>query len=61
MWKKINESSDELTEDEVFDDLYMVYLQLEKVRAKLNKSNSIKLRSKFMRPICDFMDFIDFS
>lgn len=50
----------ELTEDEIFKDIEKAYRQLEKVREKLDKSYDIKLREKYMTPICNAMNILDY-
>ena len=61
MWKKINESKrNEIYEDQVLMELDSVYHNLENIRDRLNKSTNIELREKYMRPIVDFMNWLDY-
>ena len=60
MWKRIDESHDELTEEEVINDLEVVYRQLEKVKTKLDQCYDVGLREKYMRHLCDFMNWLDY-
>lgn len=60
MWKRIDESQDELTEEEVINDLEVAYRQLEKVKAKLDQCYDVELREKYMRNLCDFMNWLDY-
>ena len=60
MWKKFNENADELSEEEVINDLEVAYRQLEKVKAKLDRSYDVELREKYMRHLCDFMNWLDY-
>jgi len=60
MWKRIDESQDELTEEEIISDLEVVYRQLEKVKAKLDQCYDVELREKYMRHLCDFMNWLDY-
>lgn len=59
MWKKLNESVEDVTEDEILKDLEGVYQQLENIRKKLNRSYDIELRMKYMRTISDVMNILD--
>lgn len=59
MWKKICESS-EISEQEVYKELEGVYRRLESIHSKLTKSTDIELRKKYMRPIVDFMNWMDY-
>ena len=60
MWKKINESNDEITEDEVVTELGFVYQKLENLQYRLNRSTDIELRNKYLREIVDFMNWLDY-
>lgn len=60
MWKKINESNDEITEDEVVTELGFVYQKLENLQDRLNRSTDIELRNKYLREIVDFMNWLDY-
>lgn len=67
MWRKkappakVSEADEgELTEDEVINDLEVVYRQLEKVKAKLDQCYDVELREKYMRHLCDFMNWLDY-
>lgn len=55
MWKKLTtESLDEISEDEIYNELEKVFNILDDIRDRLNRSTDIKLREKYMRPIVDF-------
>ncbi len=60
MWKKINESNDEITEDEVVKELGFIYQKLDDLQDRLNRSTNIELRNKYLREIVDFMDWLDY-
>ena len=60
MWKKINESNDEITEDEVVTELGFVYQKLEDLQDRLNRSTNIELINKYLREIVDFMNWLDY-
>lgn len=61
MWKKLNESKrNEIYEDQVLMELDSVYHTLENIRDRLNGSTDIELREKYLRPISDFMDWLDY-
>jgi hypothetical protein len=60
MWKKINESGEEISEDEIISDFEVVYQKLENIQNRLNKSTNIELREKYMRHIVDFMNWLDY-
>jgi hypothetical protein len=60
MWKKINESNEEISEDEIISDFEVVYQKLENIQNRLNKSTNIELREKYMRHIVDFMNWLDY-
>lgn len=60
MWKKLNESTDEITEDEIYKDLEKVYYALQDIQDRLNRSTDIELRSKYMRHVVDFMNWLDY-
>ena len=60
MWKKINESESEVTEDEIVTQLGFVYQKLEDIHDMLNRSTDVELRSKYMRHLCDFMNWLDY-
>ena len=60
MWKRIDENHDELTEEEVVTDLGFVYQKLEDLQDRLNRSTDIELRSKYMRHLVDFMNWLDY-
>jgi hypothetical protein len=60
MWKKLNESGGEATEEEINKDIENVYFQLEAIRQKLFRSMDVKLRTKFMKPICNLMSILDY-
>ena len=59
MWKRINESS-EVTEDEILKDLENVYFQLDNIRKKLYRSTDVELRKKFMEPVSNLMNILDY-
>ena len=60
MWKRIDESNDEITEDEIITGLDLVYQKLEDLLDRLNRSTDIELRSKYMRHLVDFMNWMDY-
>ena len=60
MWKKINESNDEITEDEVVKELGFIYQKLEDLQDRLNRSTNIELRNKYLREIHDFLNWLDY-
>lgn len=61
MWKKISESSNaEISEEEVYKELESVYRKLESIHSKLTKSTDIELRKKYLRPIVDFLNWMDY-
>ena len=60
MWKKINESKGEITEDEIIKKMEVVYRTLEDIQLGLNASTNIELREKYMRPIVNFMNWLDY-
>ena len=60
MWKKINESNEEISEDEIISDFEVVYQKLENIQNRLNRSTNIELREKYMRHIVDFMNWLDY-
>lgn len=60
MWKKINESNEEISEDEIISDFEVVYQKLENIQNRLNRSTDIELREKYMRHIVDFMNWLDY-
>ena len=60
MWKKMNESVDDVTEDEIIKDLENVYFQLDNIRQKLHRSTDVELRKKFMEPVFNLMNILDY-
>jgi hypothetical protein len=60
MWKRINESTGEVTEEEINKDIENVYFQLDNIRKKLYRSTDVELRTKFMKPVCNLMDIMDY-
>lgn len=61
MWKKLKtESLDEISEDEIYNELEKVYNILDDIRDRLNRSTDIKLREKYMRPIVDFQNWLGY-
>jgi len=60
MWKRINESAKEISEDEIYKKLEVVYRNLEDIQLGLNGSTDIKLREKYMYPIMNFMNWLDY-
>ena len=60
MWKRICESNEEVSENEIVDELGSVYQKLETIQHMLNGSSNIELREKYMRPISDFMNWLDY-
>ena len=61
MWKRVNESEErELTEDEIIKDLENVYFQLDNIRQKLYRSTDVELRKKFMEPVFNLMNILDY-
>ena len=60
MWKKIDESKKEISEDDIVKTLEVVYRNLEDIQLGLSGSTDIKLREKYMRPISDFLNWLDY-
>lgn len=60
MWRRIDESQDELTEEEVIKDLENVYFKLDDIRQKLYRSTDMELRKKFMEPVFNLMNILDY-
>lgn len=56
----MNESVEDVTEDEILKDLEGVYQQLENIRKKLNRSLDVELRKQYLRPISDVMEILDY-
>ena len=60
MWKKINESKDGLTEDEIINKFGSVYKELVEIQNMLNRSTNVELREKYLKPLCQFMNWLDY-
>ena len=60
MWKRICESNEEVSENEIIEELGSVYQKLETIQHMLNGSSDIELRKKYIRPILDFMNWLDY-
>lgn len=60
MWKRINESKEYVSEDEIFKDLEVVYRKLEDIQSRLNFTLDSELREKYLRPIVGFMNWLDY-
>ena len=60
MWKRINESKEYVSEDEIFKDLEVVYRKLEDIQSRLNLTLDSELREKYLRPIVGFMNWLDY-
>ena len=60
MWKRICKSNKEVSENEIIEELGSVYQKLETIQHMLNGSSNIELREKYIRPILDFMNYLDY-
>ena len=60
MWKRVDESEVDVTEDEILKDIEVAYRQLENVRRKLSRSMDAGLREKYLSTIADAMDILDY-
>jgi len=60
MWKRVDESEEEITEKEIYAEFEKVYNVLGDIQDRLNRSTDIELRSKYMRHIVDFMNWLDY-
>ena len=51
---------EDVTEDEIIKDLENVYFQLDNIRQKLYRSTDVELRKKFMEPVFNLMNILDY-
>ena len=61
MWRKICESPNVgISEIDVRKELWDIYKRFEIIHSRLTKSPNIELRKKYIRPIVDFLNWMDY-